>query len=72
MAHFNLEAMMLRSGIRSINELSVKSGVSRPTLHRWKENDVSIVNIPVAEKVCAALGCQITELIVLGERMEQG
>ncbi|KQL55945.1 MULTISPECIES: helix-turn-helix domain-containing protein [Shouchella] len=65
MARFNLEEMMSKAEIKSISELSSISGVSRPTLHSWKLNQVSRINIPVAEKVCEALNCEMAELISL-------
>lgn len=61
----DLDNLMWEKRIKSITELSKKSKVSRPTIAKWKNNDVDRVELNVLEKLCDSLDCEIGDLLVL-------
>lgn len=62
---FNLEEQMWQARIKSINELSLKTGISRPALSAWKEGNVKMLNLNTLQKLCKTFDCQINDLISL-------
>lgn len=60
----NLENLMWEKRIKTIKELSEISKVSRPTITSWKNNKVDRIELGVLEKLCSALECDVTDLII--------
>ena len=61
----DLENLMWEKRIKTIEELSLKSKVSRPTIANWKKSNVERIELEVLEKLCEALDCDISDLIIL-------
>ena len=61
---------LLRDRDKSLYWLERETGVSYPTLHRMATKHVSKVDLDIVEKICAALGCELGELLVTSEEEE--
>jgi DNA-binding Xre family transcriptional regulator len=62
---FNLEDLMWKNRIKSINELSDLTNISRPTLTAWKNGQVARIQLSTLHTLCHTLKCDINDLIYL-------
>lgn len=65
-----LDELMWQKRVKSLNYLSVKTKISRPTLQRLRDNEANGINLDTLEKLCAFLNCEITDLIVKKEKVQ--
>jgi putative transcriptional regulator len=63
----DLEEMMWQKRIKSISELSRKSGISRPTLYRIIKGEFDSLNVSTLINLCDSLDCEINDLLVIKE-----
>jgi DNA-binding Xre family transcriptional regulator len=61
--YFNLEELMWQSRIKSIHQLSEKTGISRETLTAIKDNKRESVRLGTLIKLCDHLNCSINDLL---------
>lgn len=62
-----LEDLMWENRIKSINQLSLKTGIARQTLTSLKENTCKGVNWTTLETLCNYLNCEVGDLLILEE-----
>lgn len=62
-----LEDLMWNKRVKSINELSEKTGLARPTLHKLQKNESSMISFSTIETLCNYLKCGLDELLELEE-----
>lgn len=62
-----LYEMMGKRGIRTIEELRTKSGLSRKAISTAINNQNHRMHTDTIAKLCKALDCEISELLVLKE-----
>ncbi len=60
-----LEDLMLENRIKSINQLSEQTGITRNTLTKLKNNDSKGVNFETIETLCKFFNCSINDLFQL-------
>lgn len=65
-----LDELMWQKKVKSLNFLSQKTKISRPTLQRLRDNRVNGINLDTLEKLCNFLNCEITDLIVKKEKVK--
>ncbi len=58
-----LEDLMWDKRIKSINQLSLDTGITRPTLTRLKENKSDGIRLETLEKLCHYFQCELTDLL---------
>lgn len=61
--YFNLEDLMWKARIKSINQLSEKTGISRETLTAIKDNKRESVRLGTLVNLCDYLGCSMNDLL---------
>lgn len=62
---FNLEDLMWEHRVKSINELSEKTKISRPTLTAMKKGTLRMISLSTIYTLCKEFGCGIDDLIQL-------
>lgn len=65
-----LEDLMWQNRIKSINQLSEITKISRETLSRLKKNEAIGINLDTLETLCEHLNCEITDLLVRKQKQE--
>jgi len=65
-----LEDLMWQNRIKSINQLSEITKISRETLSRLKKNEAMGINLDTLETLCFHLNCEITDLLVRKQKQE--
>jgi putative transcriptional regulator len=60
-----LEDLMWENRIKSINQLSELTGITRNTLTKLKNNDSKGVNFETIETLCKFFNCSINDLFQL-------
>lgn len=58
-----LEDLMWENRIKSINQLSEKTGITRNTLTKLKNNDSKGVNFETIATLCKFFNCNINDLL---------
>ncbi|MGM7719409.1 helix-turn-helix domain-containing protein [Metabacillus sp. Hm71] len=61
--HFKLEDVMWEKRIKSINELSEKTKISRYALTSFKKGQSTRLDLSTIYTLCTELGCEINDLI---------
>lgn len=61
---FNLEDMMWRKRVPSINQLSKETKISLPTLYKIKNNNQVLIHLETIETLCNYFDCEVNDLIV--------
>lgn len=59
-----LEEMMWKRKIKSVNQLSKLTGLSRQTLTRLIKGEADRIGLDTLETLCNVLECDVTDLIV--------
>jgi putative transcriptional regulator len=59
-----LEEMMWKRRIKSVSQLSRMTGLSRSTITRLLKGEADQIGFDTLEKLCNALQCDVTDLIV--------
>lgn len=59
-----LEDLMWKNRIKSINQLSEETGITRTTLTRLKDNKAQGVQLETLETLCDFFGIELHELLV--------
>lgn len=62
-----LRELMVQRKIKTIQQLHEKSGLSRKAISKALNNENYKMNIETISKLCAALDCEIGDLLVLKE-----
>lgn len=60
---FNLEDLMWKNRIKSINQLSEKTKISRPTLTALKNGKSKVIHLSTIYTLCKEFNCGIDDLI---------
>ncbi|MEC2070309.1 MULTISPECIES: helix-turn-helix domain-containing protein [Alkalihalophilus] len=68
---FNLHTLMGKNKIKSINELSKRTGISRPTLTKIYDNETTRVEFDTLQKLCDFFDCDLEELMYLETSEEE-
>ncbi|MEK5139108.1 helix-turn-helix transcriptional regulator [Priestia sp. FSL W8-0001] len=66
-----LHELMGKHKIRSINQLSKETGISRPTLTRLYDEETKQLDFGTVGILCDFFGCDIGDLLVLEESDSQ-
>ena len=59
----NLHVLMGKKKIKSINQLAIETGISRPTLTRIYYDQSDRIEFGTIEKLCDFFDCEVGELI---------
>lgn len=58
-----LEDVMWEKRIKSVNELSRRTGISRPTLVRLINGESESIHLSTISTLCKELGCKVSDLL---------
>jgi len=58
-----LEDLMWENRIKSISQVSEETGITRPTLTRWRDNKSDGIRLETLEKLCDYFNCDIQDLL---------
>jgi putative transcriptional regulator len=47
----------------SLAEVAIKTGITRRTLYKWQENEITQLDTKVIDALCAYFGVEFTELL---------
>ena len=61
----NLHILMGEKKIRSINQLSKETGISRPTLTRIYNDESDRIEFTTIYKLCQFFGCEVGDLFTI-------
>lgn len=61
--YFNLDEVMWKARVKSINKLSDMTGICRPALTGIQNNKSKMVHLSTLERICDTLNCDINELV---------
>jgi putative transcriptional regulator len=67
---FKLHELMGKHKIKSINKLSNLTGITRPTLTKIYENDLTRIDFGTIQTLCTFFDCDIEELMTMEEVKE--
>jgi putative transcriptional regulator len=67
----NLHVLMGKKKIRSINQLAIETGISRPTLTRIYNDESDRIELLTIAKLCDFFNCLPGDLLVL-DKDEEG
>ncbi len=62
---FHLHVLMGQNKIKSINELSKKTGISRPTLTKLYDNNTTRVDFDTIQTLCDFFDCKLSDLMTM-------
>ena len=65
-----LEDLMWENRIKSINQLSLETGLSRQTLTALKDNTNHGVNLSTLETLCNYFNCEVGDILVMEEELQ--
>lgn len=63
----NLHILMGQKKIKSINQLSKETGISRPTLTRIYNDESDRIEMETIYKLCTFFGCNVGDLFTLDD-----
>lgn len=68
---FTLEDAMWKARIKSVNQLSDLTGISKPTLYSMKNNNSAQIHLATLSRLCDHMNCSINDLMKY-EKQEGG
>lgn len=68
---FQLHVLMGKHKIKSINQLSKLTGITRPTLTKIYNNDLNRIDFNTVSTLCTFFDCDIEDLMVMEEKKEE-